>query len=263
MVITKDNFLHRHPSLYEAFEPDAQQGMAKFIQSVLETYGISGKVLDVGSGLGREAAYLSAAGYQTTGVDLCPEMLAWAQAHYPAVRFHLGDQRTFRLPETFDAVYSVGSTFLYNKTNEEAAQTLANFRAHLRPGGLLYLDMRNAMFFLTEEGQRWLTEELMERAVYRDAPVTLKTRFSMDYRNQLLLRDYHWELGEEGEVVEHLEHRLFFPKEMEALLANSGFRTVTLFDSPAPHIGQFVPGEEVLFGRTLTGRRMQVIGLAV
>ena len=167
------------------------------------------------------------------------------------------------LDSTFDALVCVGSTFLYNYTNEDAGSTLTNFRKHLKDGGILYLDMRNAAFFLTKEGQRWLTDELLEEAIFDGKPAIVKTRFYIDLAKQILKRDYNWKIGTREAIIEHLEHRLFFPQEIAGLLSANGFEVVELFDKPEPHISSFTDIRPFQFGYELSGRRLQVIAKAI
>ncbi|MFC5702380.1 class I SAM-dependent methyltransferase [Cohnella faecalis] len=258
-----DNFLHTNPSLYLAFNGEHDSSMAHFIHTLLIEYKAGKKVLDVGSGPGREVAYLNSVGYEAVGLDNSEAMLSWAREHYPGSKFVLGDQSDFSLQQMFDALYCVGSTFLYNFTNEEVLASLQCFRKHLRPGGLLYLDMRNAAFFLTKEGQCWLTEELVEQREANGTTVSLKTRFSIDLAAQMLERDYCWTVAGYDPIEEHLRHRLLFPQELAHYLAVSGFRLVQLFDKPAPHVDSFDRDRPLTYSHDLLGTRMQIIAQAL
>ncbi|MCD1257691.1 class I SAM-dependent methyltransferase [Paenibacillus athensensis] len=258
-----DNFLHTNPSLYLVFNGEHDQSMAQFIHKLLIEYKVGKRVLDIGSGPGREVAYLNRAGYEAVGLDNSEEMLSWAKDHYPDLSFVYGNQSDFSLKQQFDALYCVGSTFLYNFTNEEVLASLQCFRKHLHTGGLLYLDMRNAAFFLTPEGQRWLTEDLVEQRKVNDTVVSLQTRFSIDLPNQMLERDYRWTIEGQTPIVEHLRHRLLFPQEFVQYLTSSGFRLLQLFDKPAPHIDTYDPESPFIYSQSLRGRRMQVIAQAI
>ncbi|RCW77017.1 class I SAM-dependent methyltransferase [Saliterribacillus persicus] len=263
MKLNTDNFLHSNPFLYELFHHEDNDSMAKFILTLLNHYKAGSKILDVGCGLGREVSFLNRNGYDVFGLDNSEEMLSWAQKRYPASTFVKGDQAAFSLAQSFDAIYCVGSTFLYNFSNETILQSLRCFREHLQTGGLLYLDMRNAAFFLTKEGQRWLSEELVDRRKMNEQLVTLQTRFEIDLPNQMLMRDYCWTVSGQEPVVEHLQHRLIFPQELVLFLEKSGFRIKELFDEPAPHVDHYEPEQRIIFNNNLQGRRMQVIAEAV
>ncbi|BBB89374.1 MAG TPA: class I SAM-dependent methyltransferase [Methylomusa anaerophila] len=258
-----ENFLHTNPALYLAFYRDPNLCTAHFIHALLAEYKAGKKVLDIGSGLGREVAYLNSMGYEATGLDNSQEMLSWAKEHYPASPFVYGDQADFSLNQQFDALFCVGSTFLYNFSNEAVLSSLQCFRKHLHNGGLLYLDMRNAAFFLTKEGQRWLTEDLAEQTIFEDTVVTLKTRFSIDLANQILQRDYSWTVTGWPPIIEHLRHRLFFPQELTNYLSSCSFRLLQIFDNPTPHAGKYDRQSPFVFSNEMLGTRMQVIAQAV
>ncbi|WP_159883276.1 class I SAM-dependent methyltransferase [Paenibacillus puerhi] len=265
MIIKRDtdNFLHTNPLLYSAFYGEHDQGMAQFLHTLFIEYRTGKKVLDIGSGLGREVAYLNRAGYAAVGLDYSEDMIAWAREHYPGMTFVHGNQSDFSLQQQFDALYCVGSTFLYNYTNEEVLASLQCFRKHLHEGGLLYLDMRNAAFFLTREGQRWLTEEMVEQRKVNDTVITLRTRFSIDLAGQMLERDYCWTVTGYKPVMEHLRHRLLFPQELIQYLTSSGFRLLKLFDQPAPHVNSIDRSQPLAYSHDMLGTRMQVIAQAV
>lgn len=258
-----DNLLHSNPALYAVFEDDKTFEMARFIHTILKKYGTGKRVLDIGSGLGREVGFLHEKGYEAVGIDASQEMIAWSREHYSSAVFHLGEQTKFALDQQFDAVICVGSTFLYNHTNLEALTALRNFRKHLDTGGILYLDMRNAAFFLTKDGQKWLTEELIEETMFNEEVAVVKTRFSIDLAAQILKRDYNWRIGSEEQIVEHLQHRLFFPQELVSLLTASGFEILELFDKPEPHIRKLDDDQLLAFEHGLCGRRLQVIARAI
>lgn len=257
------NFLHDRPALYDAMIPDAEQQMGRFMHALLQRYGAGRRVLDIGCGLGREVGYLCARGYAAVGLDSSPAMVAWARQHYPAARFVVGSQDDFDLAERFDAISCMGSTFLYNFTNEQLQATLGCMHRHLVPGGLLLLDMRNAAFFLTEEGQQWLRAEHHDVAVVAEGALAMTTRFRIDVAAQLLKRAYTWSLGEGPPLHELLDHRLIFPQELRLLLSAAHFEVCAIFDTPAPHIGAFDTGAEFVLGETMTGRRMQAIARAL
>lgn len=257
-----DTFLHSNPGLYQIFKSDPNLNMAKRVHELLIWGQASGTILDVGCGLGNEAGYLTDQGYKVIGIDKSLAMISWAKEHHINTVFCAADQTSFQFDCFFAAIYSVGSSFLYNISNEEAICTLQNFRKHLKKDGMLYLDIRKGMFFFTPEGQRWLAEELVRSVVYRGRSVQLRTQFSLEWNHQLLLRDYCWLIDGEFHQCEHLKHRLFFPKEIELLLSISGFKMLKVFGIPAPSSSGFLSENNQLFEGPLTNPRMQVIAVA-
>lgn len=257
-----DNLLHTNPALYEAFYSGTETSMAYFLRALLDHFKPGPKVLDVGCGLGREAAYLCRYGYQVDGLDNSKEMLEWASSRYVAPRFIYGDLRTYVSEIEYDALYCVGSSFMYNFTNESAIRCLKCFRENLRKGGLLYLDMRNAAIFLTDKGQQRLREEGVDETVYQGQKATVRIRLSIDLEKQLLNRDYYWSIAGAKPIHERLQHRLFFPQELALFLSICGFHVLQIFDRPDAHNGYYQDGEPLTFSNELTGSRFQIIAEA-
>jgi len=110
-----------------------------------------GPVLELAVGSGRIAVPLAADGYDVTGVDLDPAMLARARAAADAAgrttarRLHLveGDARTVRLEDAGSyqlATIPLNSIFLMGSRADQAA-AVTTLAAHLAPGGLAVLDV--------------------------------------------------------------------------------------------------------------------------
>lgn len=96
------------------------------------------RVLDVGCGTGRTACYLAGLGYEVTGVDLRPEMLAKARRRAEqegrTVTFVEGDICALPFePASFDIVLAESVT---NFADIERA--VAEYSRVLAPGGVLY-----------------------------------------------------------------------------------------------------------------------------
>ena len=236
--------------------------MARFIHAILRRHNAGRRVLDVGCGLGREVAYLCEQGYDAMGLDNSPKMIAWAREHHPNSHFFLGNQDDFALDQQFDTITCMGSTLLYNYTTAALTATLRCFHRHVAPGGLLLMDMRNAAFFLTTEGQQWLRKEHHQDVNLPEGVVRCLTRFELDVGTQLLERFYTWTFSNGTRLQEQLRHRLIFPQEMRLLLESCGFAVIAIFDEPAAHIGEF-SGDDFSLGHSMRGRRMQVLARAI
>ena len=102
-------------------------------------------VIDVGCGPGFDAADLRAHGLRAIGMDLSRGMLDVARREFPGALVR-GDLR--RLP--FRAVHALWvNASLLHLPHADASAALAGFRDALRPGGLLFLAMKEG------EGERW------------------------------------------------------------------------------------------------------------
>jgi SAM-dependent methyltransferase len=111
-------------------------GEARLVDAMLPRRS---RVLDAGSGTGRIAAHLAAAGHIVVGVDGDPVLVAAATSDHPGPRFLVGDLAELDLPaqgiaEPFDVIVCAGNvmTFLAPSTRREVLRRL---RAHLRDGG--------------------------------------------------------------------------------------------------------------------------------
>jgi SAM-dependent methyltransferase len=111
-------------------------GEARLVDAMLPR---GSRVLDAGSGQGRIAAHLAAAGHTVVGVDGDPVLVAAAQRAHPGPRFLVGDLAELDLPaagipEPFDVIVCAGNvvTFLAPSTRREV---LRRMRVHLADGG--------------------------------------------------------------------------------------------------------------------------------
>lgn len=110
----------------------------------------AGPILELAVGSGRLAVPLARAGYEVTGVDLDPAMLARAHAAAgragtaTARRLRLveADARTVRLPDagTFALAYVPLNSIFLMGTRADQAAVVATLAAHLAPGGVAVVD---------------------------------------------------------------------------------------------------------------------------
>jgi SAM-dependent methyltransferase len=92
-------------------------------------------LLELGSGGGNNASHLKAR-FECTLSDLSPEMIAISRKLNPECEHHVGDMRTLRLEQRFDAVM-IHDAIVYMTTEADLRAALTNAVGHLRPGGLL------------------------------------------------------------------------------------------------------------------------------
>ena len=108
-----------------------------------------GLTADIGSGSGRDAAWLTANGFPTFGYDLSEGLLAQARARFP----HIGYNKV-TLPELsgipaghFDNVCC--ETVIMHLPREEIAPAVGRMLEILKPGGVIYMS-----FCITENADR-------------------------------------------------------------------------------------------------------------
>jgi len=89
-------------------------------------------VLDVATGMGRNAGYLIEHGHQVVGVDISYAGLSIAKHKLPALNAILADLVTYQFPsQCFDAILN----FYYFQKN-----LWLDFRRMLKPGGVIFVE---------------------------------------------------------------------------------------------------------------------------
>ncbi|AGL15733.1 class I SAM-dependent methyltransferase [Actinoplanes sp. N902-109] len=105
--------------------------------------GAPARILDAGCGTGRHAAALIALGHRVDLADASAELLALAARRCPGARTMLVDLCAWQPPPDYDAVACRG---VLNDmiTDEDRAAAVTALASALRPGGRLFLDVRDA-----------------------------------------------------------------------------------------------------------------------
>jgi len=128
--------------LYERFAREFDRDRGKslmerpYLDAVASHLGRGAAVLDLGCGTGEPIArYFIERGYDVTGVDAAPSMLAMCRARFPNAEWIEADMRTLGLTRRFDAVIAWDSFFHLDQHEQRAMFPI--FERHIAPGGLL------------------------------------------------------------------------------------------------------------------------------
>ncbi len=201
-----------------------------FLHDILRRHAPVRDVIDFACGTFALDWPLLRRGYRVVGRDRSDAMLRVARALVrrsgrPA-DVARGDMRTARVPGTFDAVLCLGTAFNYLTIPVDIRAALRNFHRHLRPGGILVLDLTNF--------DAWIREPMNARAEMdiRTADGRRTTIFA--YNDQELERRIHHArfltLVERGGRVDVLWSeaplRIWSKRELADELARSGFQSV-------------------------------------
>ena len=151
-------FAAPYARLYDAMYATKDYGReTDAVEGAIRRYGDGGayrRILDLGCGTGNHSLPLARRGYEMTGVDLSADMVALARRKAEGAgiraRFETGDVRTVDLGERFDAAIILFAVLGYLTSDEDVAAGLANIRRHLRPGGVLVIDVWNRATVLRE-----------------------------------------------------------------------------------------------------------------
>lgn len=201
-----------------------------FLEQCLATY-LSRKavrVLDIGCGAGRHLLELAARGYQVTGFDLRPEMIAFVQdaarKAKRSVHAYVGDLRDMTLEGSFDLAVCLMDTFRFLLTNAHIVRHLNEVATHLAPGGLYVTDFWIPARWdqIANEIYQWeQTEgETTVRVFYLQHPESIDV-VSQTFEDELVFSVE--EAGQSKEIRgERTRTRLILPQEFRALVEATG-----------------------------------------
>jgi SAM-dependent methyltransferase len=194
------------------------------------------RVLELGCGTGRVTIALAEAGLESTGLDLSPGMLQEAQSKVerlePAtrarLRFFEADMKDFTLGLQFDTVVIPARAFAFLLTIEAQRACLARVFDHLRPRGVLSIDVFDPRLDLCLPGvTKGRTETAVDPATGRTFRVEVISRHN-DTLSQVLREAWRFtELDAAGAILqaedEELVLRWTYRYEMRHLLELAGF----------------------------------------
>jgi len=116
--------------------PEDYEEEAEFYGAQLRAAGNAPceSLLEIGSGGGNNASFLTAQFSRVTLVDPAPGMLAVSRALNPRAEHFEGDMRTLRLRRTFDRVL-IHDAICYMTTRADLRRAIETAYVHCRPGG--------------------------------------------------------------------------------------------------------------------------------
>src|SRR6201996_9757007 len=125
--------------------------------------GRAATLLDVACGTGAIAASLARGdqgGYQVSGLDISPGMLAVARAKLPAgTPLYQADMTSFRLGARFDAIVCAYQGINHLLSFPAWESFFACAARHLNPGGVLVFDIATAGHLATMAGSGKIVQE--------------------------------------------------------------------------------------------------------
>ena len=186
------------------------------------------RLLDIGCGSGRHMVELAKKGYELTGIDTAPEMIAHvndlAAREELSIAASINDLRHLTISGTFDAAFCFMDTFRFLLTNEEIKAHFQSVAKHLAPGGLYLLDfwVPHQWDQVGNEIHQWEQTEgdTTVRVFYLQHPETIDP-ISQTFEDELV---FEIKEGEETREIRggRTRTRLILPQEFAALVDTSG-----------------------------------------
>jgi SAM-dependent methyltransferase len=194
-------------------------------------------ILDLGCGAGRHAIELANRGCRVTGVDRSEAMIERARQKAAgfdgsdAPEFLVDDIRDLKLDRTFDAAIMMFAVFGYQTSNADAIATLEGIRRRLPVGGRLVFDVWHGPGVLNQK-----PESRIQRFSSPSGEILRIATPELDLAKQICRVEYEvWTIAPDAPArrdAETHDMRFFFPREIELLLAASGFDLVSLTPFP-------------------------------
>jgi len=230
------------PELYDAVTPPAFQGDVDWYRRKAQECG--GPVLELGAGTGRVTLAIAEAGIPIHALEASEAMLNALRSklrHQPQeVQDRVipvqDDMRAFGLPERFALVIAPFRTFLHNVTEEEQGACLDRVRQHLRPGGHFAFNVFHpSLEYMAQHAGplagvwRWAGTYELPTGGY----VMRSEANRYDTVRQVVHSQHRYdEYAADGALIQTSLHRLdlayLYPADIRRLLAQAGFREVTI-----------------------------------
>ncbi len=207
----------RYYDLIYSFK-DYTAEVAKISALIQKEHPIAQTILDVACGTAEHAALLSER-FQVDGIDLEPLFVELAREKVPSGEFWLADMRDFNLPRRYDVIQCLFSSIGYLPDEASVVAALERFKAHLNPGGVIFVEP-------------WITPEAWQSGhismVTAETPDVKLCRMSVTERQgRRSLLNFHYLIATR-EGVEHPtelhELTLYTKKEMLSCFAGAGLK---------------------------------------
>ena len=187
-------------------------------------------VVDLGCGTGVLTALLADRGYDMTGVDLSPDMLAVAQKRNgdrnPEIPYLCQDMRRLDLYCTAGTFLCVCDSINYLLTDRDVIRTFSRVRNFLYPGGIFVFDFNTVHKYRDVIGTRTITENDEEVSFFWEN--RFRTR---SCRNEAAITFFVRESdGRYRRFEETHVQRGFSMREMRGLLRSAGMEVIAAFD---------------------------------
>jgi SAM-dependent methyltransferase len=187
---------------------------------VLASHGLRGRrLLDVGCGTGKSFLPMLPRGWEVTGCDISPAMLALAERKAgSSVALSVADMRELPILGKFDLVWALDDAINYMLSGKELEEALRGMRANLACSGLLLFDVNELLIYRSVFTETTVSERGGWRFTYRgQTPKDVPPGSVFEARLEAERNEGQAVLGGQGEVSEHRQRHFPEAEVLDAL----------------------------------------------
>jgi ubiquinone/menaquinone biosynthesis C-methylase UbiE len=198
-----------------------------------------GPILDLGAGTARLALAFARAGFAVTGMDSAPAMLAIGRRKVAAaglsgkIALHQGDFTEFELDQRFALACCGFNGFLHLIEEADQLRALRCWRRHLKPGGVLVLDVENPSLgrLAAADGSLELARHWVDAETGHEVDMLFASQVSFaDQVHEVTM--FYDEVTGDGvlrRATAHIPTRILFRRELGLLLELAGYSEIGFY----------------------------------
>lgn len=209
------------------------RGYVEFWLAQARTKG--GPVLELGCGTGKLSIPIAKAGFRVVGLDNSAALLHFAASKSHDVKWVQGDMRSFNLNERFALIMLPSNNLGHLHTPEDFESCVSSVKRHLTDGGAFVIDVfvPNLKRVLLDPDVEYLLDEY-------DSPdgegrVRVMARSRYEPTTQIVRTTTIRKIDGQPDLVGSLDLKMYFPRELEALVRWNGLR---IADRYGGHAGE-------------------------
>jgi SAM-dependent methyltransferase len=226
----------KYAECYDLFyQEKPYEDEARYVENLIKVRSPSAQsILDLGCGTGLRCLEMARHGYQVSGVDQSPAMVAIARQHLSAVRnvsagaveFFEGDITNFAPGGSWDAVVSLFHVFSYLTTDESLKKAVESSFSNLRPGGVLLFDYWHGPGVLNDPPSTRTkhAENSTLSVIRKSVPTHISDKHLVKLSLSIEITDKDTKATERAEETYLL--RYWFLDELERCLHGCGFHNI-------------------------------------
>lgn len=192
-----------------------------------------GPILELGCGTGKLSIPLAQAGFSVVGLDNSVSLLQFAASKNNEVKWIEGDMRSFNLSEKFALIMLPSNNLGHLHTPEDFESCIRHVKRHLRPGGVFVIDVfvPNLKALLRDAKEEYVLDEYDNPEGQGLVRVVATSRY--ESTTQIVRTKTIRKVEGEPDQVGSLDLKMYFPRELEALVRCNGLRIVDRYGGHA------------------------------